>query len=249
MHREDTEIGPPMRNMLYIAAKAPRAGVAKTRLGAGLGHDQAIALYRAFLCDLATGFTLTDAPFVVGWYITPEDAWDDLAPLVSANGPAARVLVQGGGTWTERQQMLFRGAAARGEERVILVASDSPQLRAAVVAEAFDHLDTHDVVLGPTSDGGYYLIGMRGWHDILGSIPMSTNTVFDDILARATAMNVSLGLVETLFDIDEAADLDQLRRLVNERQDLVATRAVLAAIKDVDQASRPTVIAPESSKG
>ncbi len=245
MHTEHPVRSMPIRNVLYIAAKAPRAGLAKTRLGAGLGHNQAIALYRAFLSDLATGFARHDMPFMVGWYITPEDAWDDLAPLVNTEGQMPRVLAQGAGNWTERQRRLFRGAAARGEERVILVASDSPQLSAPVVAEAFERLDTHDVVLGPTSDGGYYLIGMRGWHDILGSIPMSTNTVLDDILARATAMNVSIGLVETLFDIDEVADLDQLRLLVDERQDLVATRRVLAAI----QASRPAVLAPEASKG
>jgi len=73
---------------------------------------------------------------------------------------AARVVAQGEGDWTERQRWLFRTAAARGEERIILVASDSPQLCVSTIIDAFHLLTQHHVVLGPTHDGGYYLIGM-----------------------------------------------------------------------------------------
>ena len=75
------------RRVLYIAAKAPRPGFAKTRLGNALGHDVAIALYLAFVRDIAERFA--HAPFDVGWYVTPPDAWADLQPVVSANGRVA----------------------------------------------------------------------------------------------------------------------------------------------------------------
>jgi hypothetical protein len=214
----------PPRDILYVAAKAPREGVAKTRLGREVGHGAAIGLYRAFLQDLAARFSGT--PFPVGWYVTPPDAWADLAPLVDGHGEP-RVLFQGDGNWTERQRDLFRGAAGRGEERTVLVASDSPQLDVGVVQEAFRALEEHELVFGPTHDGGYYLIGMRGWHDVLHNIPMSTNTVLDDIAARAHASGLSVGWVETTFDVDEAEDLDYLRGLVARRADLAATRAAL----------------------
>jgi glycosyltransferase A (GT-A) superfamily protein (DUF2064 family) len=95
------------------------------------------------------------------------------------------------------------------------------------VEEAFRALEEHELVFGPTHDGGYYLIGMRGWHDVLHNIPMSTNTVLDDIAARARASGLSVGWVETTFDVDEAEDLDRLRALVARRADLAATRAAL----------------------
>jgi uncharacterized protein len=212
------------RDILYVAAKAPREGVAKTRLGREVGHGAAVGLYRAFLLDLAARFS--GAPFPVGWYITPPDAWADLAPLVDGHAEP-RVLFQGDGDWTERQRDLFRGAAGRGEERTVLVASDSPQLDVGVVEEAFRALEEHEIVVGPTHDGGYYLIGMRGWHDVLHNIPMSTNTVLDDIAARARASGLSVGWVETTFDVDEVEDLDHLRGLVTRRADLAATRAAL----------------------
>jgi uncharacterized protein len=212
------------RDILYVAAKAPREGVAKTRLGREVGHGAAVGLYRAFLRDLAARFS--GAPFPVGWYVTPPDAWADLAPLVDGHGEP-RVLFQGDGDWTERQRDLFRGAVERGEERTVLVASDSPQLDVGVVQEAFRALEEHELVFGPTHDGGYYLIGMRGWHDVLHDIPMSTNTVLDDIAARARASGLSVGWVETTFDVDEAEDLNHLRGLVTRRADLAATRAAL----------------------
>ncbi len=213
-----------MKDILYVVAKAPREGFAKTRLGREVGHEAAVGLYRAFLRDLGRRFE--GAPFPVGWYVTPPDAWPEISPLVNGHG-GTRVLFQGGGDLTERQRDLFRGAAGRGEERTILIASDSPQLTVGVVERAFRELEEHELVFGPTHDGGYYLIGMRGWHDVLHNIPMSTNTVLDDIAARAHASGLSVGWVETTFDVDEAEDLDHLRGLVARRADLAATRAAL----------------------
>jgi glycosyltransferase A (GT-A) superfamily protein (DUF2064 family) len=71
------------------------------------------------------------------------------------------------------------------------------------------------------------LIGMRGWHDVLDGVEMSTSSVFENILARAQAMGVSVGQVEELFDVDEADELDMLRDLLRTRDDLPATRAAL----------------------
>ena len=213
-----------MKDVLYVVAKAPREGFAKTRLGREVGHEAAVGLYRAFLRDLGTRFE--GAPFPVGWYVTPPDAWPEISPLVNGHG-GTRVLFQGDGDLTERQSDLFRGAAGRGEERTILIASDSPQLTVGVVERAFRELEEHELVFGPTHDGGYYLIGMRGWHDVLHNIPMSTNTVLDDIAARTRASGLSVGWVETTFDVDEAEDLDHLRGLVARRADLAATRPAL----------------------
>ncbi len=213
---------------LYIAAKAPRVGVAKTRLGRMLGAAEAVSLYRAFLVDIGGRFAA--APFPVGWYVTPADAWSELAPIVGWSEHEQQVLVQGTGDWTERQRQLFRGAPGRGEEQIILIASDSPHITVAVVADAFCMLERHDIVIGPVFDGGYYLLGMRGWHDILHGIPMSTTTVMQAITARAYELGLTVGELETTFDIDEVADLPHLQRLALARDDLSATRATLARL-------------------
>lgn len=214
---------------LYIAAKAPRPGFAKTRLARGIGQRAALGLYRAFLRDLALRFAALPAEHALGWYITPPDAWPDLGPLVTPPGARsdARILAQGEGDWAARQDALFAGAAARGEARTVLIASDSPHLAVEIVMAAFRQLDRHDLVLGPVSDGGYYLIGMRGWCDILRGVPMSTGSVLRDLIARARAQGRSVGLVAPTFDIDEARDLDHLCRLAATRADLSATRAAL----------------------
>ncbi|QIN77468.1 DUF2064 domain-containing protein [Rubrobacter marinus] len=218
-----------MRDALYIAAKAPRAGFAKTRLGREIGHERAVAFYAAFLSDLAARFA--DAPFPLVWYVTPSDAWADVAPLVGAEAEQPdRVLDQGEGDWAERQGRLFRGAEARGEERVVLMASDSPHLPVAVVEGAFRELRRHDLVLGPVHDGGYYLVGMcpsAARHDVLG-VPMSTATVLGDVVARAESLGLSVGRVAPTFDVDEAEDLERLRPLALACDDLPATRAAFS---------------------
>ena len=214
-----------MSEALYIIAKAPRAGLAKTRLGRAIGDEAAIVLYKAFLRDLAARFA--GAPFECGWYVTPPDAWDDLSPLVDWGGREVKIVLQEEGDLSERQRELFRGAAARGEEKVILIASDSPHLDVGVVQRAFRELGRHDLVFGPTYDGGYYLIGMRAFEDVFCGVPMSVGTELKDVVAVAELAGLSVGRVETTFDVDEVEDLEYLRRLVEHRPDLAATRAAL----------------------
>jgi rSAM/selenodomain-associated transferase 1 len=218
-----------MTAALYVAARAPRPGFAKTRLGQAIGHEQANALYAAFVQDLAA--RLADLPFPVGWYVTPEDAWEALWRLVHPRGGRAPqpgpILVQGPGDWAARQQALFAGAAERGEQRTILIASDSPQLTLGPILEAFALLEQHDLVLGPVDDGGYYLVGMRGDWPILDGVRMSTGTVLDEIVGRAERLGLSVAFVAPTFDVDEADDLAQLAAVASERDDLPATRAAL----------------------
>lgn len=214
-----------MSDALYIAAKAPRIGFAKTRLGASIGHERAIELYKAFLRDLSERFS--GSRFGLGWYVTPPDSWPEISELTNGED---RVLFQGEGDLTERQRDLFRSAAGRGEERVVLIGADSPQLTVGLVEEAFSRLDHEDLVLGPTLDGGYYLIGMRGWHDVLQGIPMSTGTELDGIIALAESRGNSVGLLEATFDVDVEEDLHHLRKALAGRDDLDATREAMETL-------------------
>lgn len=244
--RSASPMPPPDTSILYIAARAPRPGFTKSRLGRTIGDERAAALYAAFVRDLAG--RLTAAPFVVGWYVTPDDAWTELAPLLPTTMPSLRlpgpILPQPDGDWTQRQRALFASAATRHEQRIVLIASDSPQLELGVLTEAFARLADDDLVLGPTLDGGYYLIGMRTdgtgrsprpW-DVLAGVQMSTGTVTEEIQRRATQMGLHTSLLPATFDIDEAADLEQLLPLALTRTDLAATRA---ALLDLDLCAVP----------
>lgn len=200
---------------LTIAAKAPLAGHVKTRLAGAIGTDAAVLLYQAFLADLAGRFPSA------AWYVDPLGAW-------RAAYPSTRAFAQPPGDWTERQRAFFRDAAGRGEERAVLIASDSPQIREEAVEEAFALLDRHELVLGPVPDGCYYLIGMRGWHDVLAGLAMSTSTVCDEIVRAARSRRLRVGLLEPTYDVDELADLALLEA---DDAEMPATRAALAALR------------------
>ncbi len=216
-----------MSERLFIAARAPRPGFTKTRLGHAIGHDAAARVYRAFLTDLGARFG--SAPFDVGWYVTPPAAWPEIRPCLPGHISTTIVLPQPEGDWAARQRTLFAGMAARGERRTVLIASDSPHLPVSIVANAFDLLRERDLVLGPVLDGGYYLIGMRSPHvaSVLDNVQMSTGDVLEQLIDRAAELGFTTGLVEPTFDVDVVDDLARLRDVVQRHDDLPATHAAL----------------------
>ncbi len=205
------------RGLLLIAARAPVPGQCKTRLGASIGMERATALYAAFLRDIDARFTPCaedDQGFDLGWAFTPPEV--DFAAVLEANGcarPPARVrfVPQEGDDWGVRQANLLRWGAEQGYARTVLIASDSPQLSLQIVQDAFAGLNQGDVALARSLDGGYSLIGMRGYHDLLTGVPMSTASAADALAARAATLGLRLAELPYTFDVDEAEDLELLR--------------------------------------
>lgn len=211
---------------LYFAAKAPVPGQAKTRLGATIGMEAAATLYRAFLLDLGARFAC--APFGVAWHVAPR-SWPHLEPLVAR---VDGVRDQRGDGWAARQANLFRDCDAAGEQSVILAATDSPLLEPSRVEEAFAALAHHDVVLGPTPDGGYYLVGMNHFNNIFAGAAMSTTSALEGVMDRAREMRLSVSLLEPEFDVDTEEDLEILEREAIRRKDLRFTSSTLAWIRE-----------------
>jgi rSAM/selenodomain-associated transferase 1 len=205
------------RGVLLIAAREPAPGMTKTRLGATIGMERAAELYAAFLVDLSARFTPfpgEDWDFEVGWAFTPADV--DFASVLQQIGCAlppgsVHFVPQQGDGWDVRQTNILTWGHARGYERTVLIGSDSPQLPLAVVREAFAVLADHDVVMGRTLDGGYYLIGMRGFHDVLTGVPMSTASAADALVGRSEGLGLRLAELPLTFDVDEERDLEHLR--------------------------------------
>lgn len=204
------------RALLLIAAREPAPGMVKTRLGATIGMSRAADLYTAFLHDLADRFT-PRAPdgwaFDAGWAFTPAEV--DFRAVLEAIGcprlpEATHFVPQHGEEWDVRQANLLRWGWERGYARTVLMASDSPHLPLATVQAAFAALETDDISLARTLDGGYALIGMRGFHEVLTGVPMSTTRAAEALVARARALGLRHAELPATFDVDEESDLAHL---------------------------------------
>jgi len=199
---------------LLVFAKVPRPGAVKTRLAAAVGPDAAAEAYRRMGRMIAV--QLADAPAEMTVCFDPPDAeaemrrWLDPLPR--------RYLPQGDGDLGERMSRMVRRALTRPEraDRAVVVGTDAPAVDGAVATRALKALDSADVVLGPSTDGGYYLIGLNApCPDLFRSIPWSTSSVLAATAARAREQGLDVTYLEMQADVDTVADLtpDLARRL------------------------------------
>ncbi len=217
----------PTSNVLLVVAKQPTAGQAKTRLCPPLSFNQAADLYECFLQD--TLDIMRKVPNVQRMIaFLPESARDYFHQLA----PDMELICQYGKSLGERLDNLLTKVLATGKQRAVVMASDSPTLPPEYISQAFDQLDTADVVIGPTRDGGYYLIGMKQPQShLLHQVQMSTPNVLADTLALAKASELTISLLPTWYDVDTIADLqilyDEIAKM-NENKYPFATRHWLA---------------------
>lgn len=197
---------PRPNRTLVIMAKAPRAGMVKTRLNQSLPTPAVTALYRCLLEDTITLATsLTDVRVAV---MCPASDLDQLERML---GNAVEIVAQNGDGLAAGLTTVFAHFAASGHQHVIAFNSDSPHLPASALRTAFETLTAHDMVVGPTHDGGYYLVGMRAAHATLfQNDGLGTRSALERLLARARDLRLSTGLTEPFYDIDVAEDLFRL---------------------------------------
>lgn len=193
---------------LVIMAKAPKPGLVKTRLMVNLPSPAVTALYRCLLEDTLTlAISLTGVDVAV---MCPRSDQDELERLL---GDRVQVVPQKGEGLAAALTSVFRHFTAAGRQHVIAFNSDSPHLAPSVLHRAFDLLATHDVVIGPTDDGGYYLVGAKAPHpELFESDPMGTRSALDRLLTRTKTLQLATGFTETFYDIDVANDLILLER-------------------------------------
>jgi uncharacterized protein len=198
----------PVTRTLVIMAKAPKPGMVKTRLTESLPSAAVTALYRCLLEDtLALARSLTGVEVAV---MCPEPDQDELAHLA---GNSVQVVPQKGQGLAAGLTSVFRHFTALGGQHVIAFNSDSPHLAPSVLQSAFDILSRHDVVVGPTHDGGYYLVGAKAAHPTLfENDGMGTKSALDRLLTRTKDLGLSTGFTEPFYDIDVANDLVLLAR-------------------------------------
>jgi len=200
-----------MNRTLVIMAKAPKPGSVKTRLAKSLPVEAVTELYRCLLNDTIS--LVQTLPQVEVAIMCPAS---DVEDMTRAVGKAVRVVPQTGSGLAAALDSVFAQFAATGRPGVIALNSDSPHLPPSVLKSAFDVLEGCDLVVGPTHDGGYYLVGARETHPgLFTGDKMGTTNAFDSLLARARAMWLSVKLTAPFYDIDEAADLERLAEELN----------------------------------
>lgn len=192
--------------VLVIMAKAPRLGAVKTRLSPGISPE---ALTDFYCCLLHDTLTLARSLRNVEVAVMCPDA--DVGELTKLAGNEARVVAQKGEGLAAGLTSVFAHFAEDRRRRVIAFNSDSPHLPPPVLEDAFEKLAARDVVVGPTHDGGYYLVGAKASHPTLFTGDgMSTNSALERLLSRARALELSVGFAASFYDIDVAEDLTRL---------------------------------------
>ena len=202
------------RTAVMIMAKAPYPGQVKTRLCPPLTPWQAAALSRAFLCDkIAQVRTLISARPAIAY--TPASGEDFFAEVA----PDFTLIAQQGTDLGERLIHSLEYFLHLGYAGVMAIDSDTPTLPTHCLQRAIALLTKHDVdvVLGPSDDGGYYLIGIRAMHrPLFLDMPWSTSAVLSETVRRAQALGLRVAWLPPWFDVDTPADLARLRTMLSQ---------------------------------
>lgn len=190
---------------LIVFLKSPRPGAVKTRLGAVIGMDRAASVYREIAGRILQEVILLAKEDVEPLlFVAPGSDPDEVR---SWAGGSAEVLLQEGESLGVRMEHAFATAFVRGARRGVIVGTDVPGLHADLIRRAFRDLEHHDLVLGPATDGGYYLLGMKPpVKDVFGGIRWSSPGVAAETRERAARAGLKVALLPPLSDIDTFED-------------------------------------------
>ncbi len=191
---------------LLVFAREPVLGRVKTRLAAGIGPEAALAVYRELLALTAAAVAAARVPATVWLAEDPAEGNPD-RPRPEWPGLPWRVQPAADSLGT-RMAQAFGAAFGAGAGRVVIIGTDCPGLSAALLRQAFDQLLSHELVVGPADDGGYYLLGMNQLRpELFANKDWSTATVLPDTLADAARLGLRVARLPTLHDVDSAQDL------------------------------------------
>jgi len=193
-----------MRRLL-IFVKEPVPGQVKTRLAAEIGAEAACHVYRR--CVERTLQRLVALRDEITLCVEPAEAMGCIQAWLGSAWP---IQPQRGATLGERLAHATDSAFAEGMRRVIVIGTDSPWIGHLLIEEAFSVMHRTDLVLGPTADGGYYLVGLaKPAPELFRGISWSTSQVLDQTRANARALDLTVSLLPEGYDIDRLTDLQR----------------------------------------
>jgi rSAM/selenodomain-associated transferase 1 len=193
--------------LLGMFAKWPVPGQVKSRLAAATSAAWAARVAQAFLLDLVERYAQLKTRRVLVY--SPEESRSQFAAVVQDR---FELLPQSSGDLGERLTMFLRDRFAEGMRAIVLIGTDSPTLPVIFVQQAFDRLHDADIVLGPASDGGYYLIGCRRFvPELFAGISWGSERVLWETCQRVQQCGLRLALLPPWYDVDTHMDWWTLR--------------------------------------
>jgi len=198
-----------MMRSLIIFAKEPEIGRVKTRLSGYLSGGQCLDLYKAFLRD-----TIDLSKRVkCGLKILAYDSGKVSPDYLKESARGFVFYKQRGRNLGMRMHDAFKFAKGKGARKTVIIGSDSPNLPFRFIREAFNELDKFDIALGPSLDGGYYLIGVKEPHlGLFKGIRWSKDHVFETTLKNAGDLKIKSAVLPLWYDVDSPFYLSYLKK-------------------------------------
>lgn len=190
------------KRLLLLFVRAPELGKVKTRLAESVGPEVALEIYIHLLQHTrqVTEKLATDKAVYFAGNKTDDDMWP--RHLYQHHQQAE-------GDLGEKMQAAFEAAFAAGYTSVVIIGSDCKQLTREIIEEAFEALQTHEVVIGPALDGGYYLLGMNKLYpELFRDKQWSTAGVFAATIYDVERLHLSHKVLPELSDVDHLEDVD-----------------------------------------
>jgi rSAM/selenodomain-associated transferase 1 len=187
--------------LLIIFVKNPLKGKVKTRLAKTIGEDKALLIYQELLMftNKITAEVKSDKAVFYSDFIDQQDLWDS---------SIYKKHKQEGDNLGDRMYRAFEDGFSEGYQNIVIIGSDCLELSSDLIHEAFEKLREHDFVIGPASDGGYYLLGMKDLHrNLFENKAWSTSSVFEDTMKSIDTMNATCYTLPVLSDVDIENDL------------------------------------------
>ncbi len=186
------------KDLLIVFVKNSVLGKVKTRLAKDIGNQAAFEVYKTLVSK--TKQAIQDLPIEKHIYFS------DTVEETGCHNDFKTI--QQGNDLGERMNNAFKDGFENGYQNIVLIGSDLPDISEDSIKKAFDLLKTSDTVFGPAEDGGYYLVGMKQLHkNLFNNIPWSTSRVLEETMKVLESQSISVGLLETLNDIDTFEDL------------------------------------------
>ncbi len=196
------------KNSIIIFARYPEIGKVKTRLAKSLGENNALSFYK--ICAEHTfSECLKFSSNTTSINVFYSDKQDE-NKIIKWIGNEFLLKEQYGKDLGEKMKNAFEDVFRSGSEKVIIIGTDLPEISYQIINEAFSFLDNFDSIIGPTNDGGYYLLGLKTQLDFLfDDIMWSTDEVFEKTLTRLKENNNSIKILKQMVDIDTEDDLSE----------------------------------------
>ena len=192
------------KDLLVIFAREPVPGRVKTRLAKDVGIAAAAALYDLMLRHVIKSVISTQYDILI--CKTPESGGAYFEDML----PGAVVRDQPEGDLGEKMSSVFKAEFARGYRRICLIGTDCPSITSSGIMQAFELLGNFQLVLGPSCDEGYYLVGLSVFHpELFEGIAWSTDEVLSGTLGIARSLGIDYGCLAVMADIDEIAGLER----------------------------------------